>query len=179
MSSIVEVSPQYTTAKIAGVEAQTPAKSALSLRSPTSPLPQFPAIASDEVNEQHQGFTVVRTGDIIEKNGTYYSSDGTVRGYSGTVRKIAQSKTLDDVFRKHKELEQLHEREYELEMQKKVKEEMRAQAAASAKLMARQTTQTPGIKTNFRNTLGKRKRVLKVVETVRNFFFEVRKLTGV
>lgn len=124
------------------------------------------------MNEQHQGFTVVRTGDIIEKNGTYYSSDGTVRGYSGTVRKIAQSKTLDDVFRKHKELEQLHEREYELEMQKKVKEEMRAQAAASAKLMAeeqvaRQTTQTPGIKANLRNTLGKRKSVLKLVGTVR------------
>ena len=93
----------------------------LNLRSPTSPPPQFPAIGENEINEQHQNYTVVRSGEIIEKNGTYYSSDGTVRGYSGTVKKIANSKTLNEIFEKHKELEQQHEREYELELQKKIK----------------------------------------------------------
>jgi hypothetical protein len=38
--------------------------------------PQFPAIGEDEINELHPNYTVVRSGDIIEKNGTYYSSDG-------------------------------------------------------------------------------------------------------
>ena len=59
------------------------------IRSPSSPLPQFPAIGENEMNEQHQNYTVVKSGEIIEKNGTYYSTDGTVRGYSGTVKKIA------------------------------------------------------------------------------------------
>jgi len=183
MSSIIEVNPSYNPAETIKIEANMPVetpintsfktatKIALSLRSPTSPVPQFPAIALDEVNEQHQGFTVVRTGDIIEKNGTYYSSDGTVRGYSGTVRKIAQSKTLDDVFKKHKELEQQHEKEYELEMQNRLKQEMNAQAASKVAASVRAaadastnktliTKQTPtissssGVKTNFRNSLG-------------------------
>jgi hypothetical protein len=86
------------------------------LRAISSPPPQFPAIGSNDLNVLHQNYTVIRSGDIIEKNGTYYSSDGTVRGYSGTVRKIANSTTLNEVFLKQRELEQQHEREYELEL---------------------------------------------------------------
>ena len=66
--------------------------------SPTSPPPQFPAIAESEINEIHGNYTVVRSGAIIEKNGTYYSNDGTIRGYSGTVKKMANSKTLNEIF---------------------------------------------------------------------------------
>ena len=73
------------------------------LRFPSSP--HFPAIGENQVNERHQNYTVIRSGDIIEKNGTYYSADGTVRGYSGTVRKIANSKTLSEIFARQKELE--------------------------------------------------------------------------
>ena len=109
----------------------------LNLRSPTSPPPQFPAIGENEINEQHQNYTVVRSGEIIEKNGTYYSSDGTVRGYSGTVKKIANSKTLNEIFEKHKELEQQHEREYELELQQKIK--LNEKSPAQSLLKANQT----------------------------------------
>jgi hypothetical protein len=83
-----------------------------------TPAPQFPAIGEDEINELHPNYTVKRTGEIIEKNGTYYSSDGTIRGYSGTVKKIANSKCLADVLIKQQELEQKHEREYENMLQK-------------------------------------------------------------
>lgn len=74
----------------------------LKLRSPSSPLPQFPAICENEVNQTHGNYVVVRTGDIIEKNGIYYSSDGTIRGYSGTVKKMAGSKTLNEVITTNK-----------------------------------------------------------------------------
>lgn len=174
MTSIVEVRPSLDTAEIIEVEADhleaplrsqiLPAKVALSLRSPSSPPPQFPAIEATKMAEQHQNFTVVRSGDIIEKNGTYYSSDGTVRGYSGTVRKIAQSKTLDDVFRKHKELEQQHEREYEIELQNKLQQQLNVQhslemaaKAASVQSQTKQVSQPPSTnptKTNFRSSLG-------------------------
>lgn len=89
------------------------------LRSPSSPLPQFPAIGENEINEMHGNYVVVRSGDIIEKNGIYYSSDGTIRGYSGTVKKMAGSKTLNEVFQKQQELEQIHEKEYQLELEKR------------------------------------------------------------
>ena len=36
---------------------------------PSSPPPQFPAIGAKELNETHQNYTVIRSGDIIEKNG--------------------------------------------------------------------------------------------------------------
>jgi hypothetical protein len=98
------------------------------LRSPTSPPPQFPAIPESHPNEQHANFTVVRSGEILEKNGTYYSTDGTVRGYSGTVKKIANSKSLREIFEKHKELEQQHEREHELQLrQRRAREQEKAQ----------------------------------------------------
>lgn len=61
------------------------------------PLPHFPAIGENEMSETHANYVVVRSGDIIEKNGIYYSSDGTIRGYSGTVKKMAGSKTLNEV----------------------------------------------------------------------------------
>jgi len=93
------------------------------IRSPSSPMPQFPAIGENEMNEQHQNYTVVRSGDIIEKNGTYYSTDGTIRGYSGTVKKIANSKTLNEIFTKQQELEQKHERDYQLELELKQKQD--------------------------------------------------------
>ena len=93
------------------------------LRSPASPPPQFPAIGANELNEMHQNYTVIRSGDIIEKNGTYYSNDGTIRGYSGTVKKLANSTTLNEVFIKQRELEQQHEKEYELELIQKAEEE--------------------------------------------------------
>ena len=93
------------------------------LRSPSSPPPQFPAIGANELNEMHQNYTVIRSGDIIEKNGTYYSNDGTIRGYSGTVKKLASSTTLNEVFIKQRELEQQHEKEYELELIQKAEEE--------------------------------------------------------
>lgn len=89
------------------------------LRSPSSPPPQFPAIGANEINELHQNYTVVRSGDIIEKNGIYYSSDGTIRGYSGTVKKLANSKALNEVFLKQQELEQFREKECENELEKK------------------------------------------------------------
>lgn len=44
------------------------------LRSPMSPLPHFPAIGENDLNELHPNYTVIRSGDIIEKNGTYYST---------------------------------------------------------------------------------------------------------
>lgn len=97
-------------------------------RSPASPVPQFPAIGADELSEQHQNYTVVRSGEIIEKNGTYYSTDGTVRGYSGIVKKIANSKTLNEIFTKQLELEQQqHERDYQLELEQKQKQEEEVQ----------------------------------------------------
>ena len=99
------------------------------LRSPSSPPPQFPAIGANELSEQHQNYTVVRSGDIIEKNGTYYSNDGTIRGYSGTVKKLANSTTLNEVFVKQRELEQLHEKEYELELIQKAEEKKAEQNA--------------------------------------------------
>ncbi|CAF0844999.1 unnamed protein product [Brachionus calyciflorus] len=80
----------------------------LMIKSPVSPPPQFPAIGADEINEQHQNYTVVRSGDIIEKNGIYYSTDGTIRGYSGIVKKLANSKALQEVFQKQQETENLN-----------------------------------------------------------------------
>jgi hypothetical protein len=66
----------------------------------------FPAIAETQKQEQHPNYTVQRTGDIIEKNGTYYSNDGTVRGYSGTVKKMANSSSLNEILiNKQKEIE--------------------------------------------------------------------------
>ena len=131
--------------------------SPLNLRSPTSPPPQFPAIAEDDLNEQHQNYTVVRSGDIREKNGTYYSTDGTVRGYSGTVKKIANSKTLSEIFEKHKELEQQHEREYELELkQKQQKQEQQQKLVKTQTLGTTTTTTTTSIytKPTLRSSLG-------------------------
>ncbi len=93
------------------------------LRSPTSPLPQFPAINANELSQQHQNYTVVRSGEIIAKNGAYYSTDGTIRGYSGTVKKIANSKTLNEIFTRQLELEQQHERDYQLELDMKKKQD--------------------------------------------------------
>lgn len=110
----------------------------LNLRSPTSPPPQFPAIPEKDLNEQHANFTVVRSGEIVEKNGTYYSTDGTVRGYSGTVKKIANSKSLKEIFEKHKELEQQHELEYEQELKQKMEREQREQDKAQVRIQQEQ-----------------------------------------
>lgn len=110
----------------------------LNLRSPTSPPPQFPAIPEKDLNEQHANFTVVRSGEIVEKNGTYYSTDGTVRGYSGTVKKIANSKSLKEIFEKHKELEQQHELEYEQELKQKMEREQREQDKAQVRIQEEQ-----------------------------------------
>lgn len=131
----------------------------LNLRSPMSPPPQFPAIAEKDLNEQHQNYTVVRSGEIIEKNGTYYSTDGTVRGYSGTVRKIANSKTLNEIFEKHKELEQLHEREYEQELQEKLQKQLNLEASKNnqeKKTVANfnQPNKPSESKNNLRTSLG-------------------------
>jgi hypothetical protein len=106
------------------------------LRSPSSPPPQFPAIGANELNETHQNYTVIRSGDIIEKNGTYYSNDGTIRGYSGTVKKLASSSTLNEVFIKQRELEQQHEKEYELELMQKAEEEKQLKADQNALIAA-------------------------------------------
>lgn len=65
----------------------------------------FPAYEEKELNEQHANFMVKRTGEIIEKNGVYFSHDGSVRGYPGIVKKFAQSRTLKEIFVKQQELD--------------------------------------------------------------------------
>ena len=42
---------------------------------------------------------------------------------SGTVKKIANSKTLNEIFTKQQELEQKHERDYQLELELKQKQD--------------------------------------------------------
>ena len=118
------------------------------LRSPSSPPPQFPAIGANELNEMHQNYTVVRSGDIIEKNGTYYSTDGTIRGYSGTVKKLANSTTLNEVFVKQRELEQQHEKDYELELMQKAEVEQQQQLQSKSEL---NRTTPKNAKNNFAN----------------------------
>ncbi len=71
--------------------------------------PMFPALGENELNEQHVNFMVKRTGEIIEKNGVYFSHDGSVRGYPGIVKKFAQSRTLKEIFTKQQELEKQRE----------------------------------------------------------------------
>ena len=119
------------------------------LRSPSSPLPHFPAIGVNDINEHHQNYTVIRSGEIIEKNGTYYSTDGTVRGYSGTVKKITNSQTLTEIFAKQKELEQ--EREKEFEIQQQIKRETDAQKKNSMSNNLKQRVSLGNIILNEKN----------------------------
>ena len=47
---------------------------------------------------EHSSYKVIRPSDVYEKDGAFYSHDGTIRGYLGTVKKIATSKTLSEIF---------------------------------------------------------------------------------
>lgn len=141
-TAVIEVRPEFETSSLIKIadqsidedksEAKKPTpRSNLNLKSPVSPPPQFPALNEKDINEQHQNYTVVRHGDIIEKNGIYYSTDGTVRGYSGIVKRLANSQVLKEVFQKQQELEQEHEKEYQLELQRREMEKQKQNARSS------------------------------------------------
>ncbi|RNA09408.1 msx2-interacting -like isoform X1 [Brachionus plicatilis] len=142
-TAVIEVRPEFETSSLIKIADQSidennsekKTSSAhrpnLHLKSPVSPPPQFPALNEKDFNEQHQNYTVVRHGDIIEKNGTYYSTDGTVRGYSGIVKRLANSKALNEVFQKQLEVEQQHEKEYQLELEKRDLEKQKQNTRSS------------------------------------------------
>ncbi len=122
----------------------------------TATHPVFPALGENELNEQHVNFMVKRTGDIIEKNGVYFSHDGSVRGYPGVVRKFAQSSSLKEIFNKQQELERQQEtlvedQERQLMLEKKLNvekfERIQQAAAQNNKVKNTFTTTTTPTKT--------------------------------
>lgn len=138
-TAVIEVRPEFETSSLIKLadkstddkKTNTIQRLNLNLKSPVSPPPQFPALNEKDINEQHQNYTVVRHGDIIEKNGIYYSTDGTVRGYSGIVKRLANSKVLNEVFQKQQELEQQHEKEYKLELERRELEKQKQNTRSS------------------------------------------------
>lgn len=68
----------------------------LSLPSPDSTSSYLQRQSTPPV--EHSSYKVIRPSDVYEKDGTFYSHDGTIRGYLGTVKKIATSKTLSEIF---------------------------------------------------------------------------------
>jgi hypothetical protein len=48
--------------------------------------------------DNHETYRVVRSADVFEKDGTFYSYDGTVRGHLGSVKKMTNSKRLSNIF---------------------------------------------------------------------------------
>jgi hypothetical protein len=69
----------------------------------SSQQPQQEPISPPPV--EHSSYKVIRPSDVYEKDGAYYSHDGTIRGYLGTVKKITTSKILSEIFIQNEDLQ--------------------------------------------------------------------------